>query len=99
MHAADRESMRDFVDVGLVDPFAFELFFEVIDSQRHNREPIGRRTWRLCIEFRGEAWSNTATFEIGCDPVIDFLDPIVAGLVVLIDVAFDRSDLRIRHIG
>jgi len=36
--------------------------------------------------------------KIGSDPIIDLFNPVVASLVVLIDVAFDLRDLSIRDI-
>jgi hypothetical protein len=48
--------MRDFVDVGLVDIGSLELFFEVVDAQRHDRKTVDGRAGCFGIEFGLGQW-------------------------------------------
>ena len=36
--------------------------------------------------------------QVGSDPIVDLFDPVVASLIVLIDVPFDLGNLRIGNI-
>ena len=90
--------MRDFIDVGLIDIGAVELFFEVVDAQRHDREPIDRRARRFGVEFRLSSRMDLLSLQVGSDPIVDLFDPVVASLVVLIDVPFDVGNLGIGDI-
>ena len=70
-----------------------------IDSQRHDRQPVHCAARRLRVQLRVRTTLNFFRSPIGCDPVIDLLDPIVSLLIVSVDIPLDFGNLGVGYIA
>ena len=82
-----------------VDVVAGGLLFEVVDSQRHDREPVDRAAGRFGVERRAGLRHDAARGERFEQRFVDPFDPVVALLVVAVDRALDRGDALVADVG
>ena len=83
----------------LVNILTGQLLVEVIDPKGHDGQPIHCATGRLRVQLSPVDALYRLLFEVGGDPIVDFLDPIISCLIEPVDVPLDFGNLSIGHIA
>ena len=74
---------------------AVQLLSKMIFTQSEDAEPIDRASGSFGVKSCAGRGLNVECLESVIDPSVDFLDPIISELVVLIDGSFDICDFGI----
>ena len=99
LNPAAGEPLADGGAMRFIGAVANELFFKMIDAQRHDREPVGRAAGCFSVQPCAGAGQDAFGRQSLNKSLVDLLDPIVALLIVAIDRPLYGGDADIGDIG